>query len=245
MEVWEKFGTAMEWILRAVVAYLVIRAIEYGARYLNRPKLQIFISEENPKQRTFIHRINSLPTTTGNRRWSSPSGPPQEFRQPFWIGQIKVTNSPPLKWGFEPRIVEQCYAVVHFMDETGNGFVTDPMIMRWDRRTEPVAPSPQGPLYDPERAERLKYIDIHPEETVIGDIAFRVAGDPQSYGWCDDNYQPNGAFDERWRLPPGRHRVRVTITSRSVMNLQWTRDFFLENEGKIDKPDELRLLPAS
>lgn len=47
MEVWEKFATALEWILRAVVAYLVIRAIEYGAKSLNRPQFQIFISEEN------------------------------------------------------------------------------------------------------------------------------------------------------------------------------------------------------
>ncbi len=42
MEVWEKFGTAMEWILRAVVAYLVIRAIEYGAKYPQSPKAPDF-----------------------------------------------------------------------------------------------------------------------------------------------------------------------------------------------------------
>lgn len=226
----------LDWLGGGIVGVILTALAGLAWKLLVRPGLQIVPHEENPRAKQFIHHTRFLTTISGSLTAALPDAE-QQTQEPFWIVQVKVMN-PNRRWRMFDKMARRCTGVVEFTDENGNWTTSEPMLMRWDQRVEPIIPTPQGPLYHAATAQQFCSADISPGEVRIGDIAFRVERDPNAYGWSDDSYLQDNAFDPRWRLPPGRNRVRVTITSVEDRNIHCQREFLLINEGT---PQQLSL----
>lgn len=226
----------LDWLGGAIVGVILTALAGLVWTILARPNLQIVTHEENPRAKQFLHHTRILTTISGTLTGSLTDAV-QQTQEPFWIVQVKVINRS-RRWSLLDKIARRCTGVVEFTDENGNWTSSEPMTMRWDQRVEPIIPTTQGPLYHAPTAQQYRSADIAPGEAGIGDIAFRVERDSNAYGWSDDSYLQDNAFDPRWRLPPGRNRVRVTITSVEDRNVHCQREFLLINEGT---PQQLTL----
>lgn len=130
----------------------------------------------------------------------------------------------------------ECYGYVSFHGPHGGNVFGErnAMELRWSKSQDPLPVevhigSQVGRIFDPVRMTLESRIDIHPGISQPLDIAVKFDGEPECYGWNNENYYSNPPWrNQKWRLGPGRYFVRVIVVSGSVRSLEW---FHLRNYG--------------
>jgi hypothetical protein len=94
---------------------------------------------------------------------------------------------------------------------------------RWTETPEPLRLEPATPEGQPiVMMPPWRGVVVYPGESEVLDIAIRVDGDDNCYGWNDESYTctPFGR-NPNWKLPQGRYLVQVVVTSSGQKCDRW------------------------
>jgi hypothetical protein len=148
----------------------------------------------------------------------TPRPPP--FQSDWRSLRIRVLNqSLPwwANWWLLRLPAQQCRGEIAFLRSDATDKFAKPMAGRWVDSPEPMVvhvTTPSGPVAILTNPTALKTsVDIYPGETEPLDVAVRVEGEPDAYGWNDETY-----FVPNWRnlqrqLGYGTYLIEVTVTS--------------------------------
>ena len=148
----------------------------------------------------------------------APRPPP--FQSGWRSLRIRVSNqSLPwwANWWLLRLPAQQCRGEIAFLRPDATDKFTKPMVVRWTNSPEPMVvhvTTPSGPAAILTNPTALKTsVDVYPNETELLDVAVRVEGEPNSYGWNDETY-----FVPDWRNPErqlayGTYLIEVTVKS--------------------------------
>jgi hypothetical protein len=125
----------------------------------------------------------------------------------------------------------QCRARItfHFLEDENVQFDRT-MAGRWTNTPEPTPLFINNPRDGREFAimpQLVEAVTVYPGENELLDIAVRLNGEVDCYGWDNESYL-TGWRNRNWRLGAGRHLVKVEITSSGPRCTGWFR---LENAG--------------
>jgi len=128
---------------------------------------------------------------------------------------------------------QQCRAEVVFLRSDGTPFLDKAMIGRWTDTPEPRVVSVTSAngqvvqlLTNPQ--ELKPTVDVYPGDTELLDVAVRVDGEDDCYGWNDETY-----YYQNWRNPNRRlgrsiFLVDVIVTSSGKKSIG---HFRVANDG--------------
>lgn len=190
-----KGATVAQLIIGALIAIVITIAVEN----LRRPKLELSI-EEPPHDGIYQH---------------APANVMRSLR-------VRLFNNPLPKWARwmvrAPAL--QCRGTITFHHLDKRDLFDRGMAGRWCSSPEPVpmqgmtSHGEQFQIFDLVRLSTESRIDVYPGESELLDIAVRLDGDAECYGWNNDSYFCSPLWrNPNWKLDPGRYLVKVTITS--------------------------------
>jgi len=203
--------TFLSTIFGALVSVSTVVFVEY----LRRPSLTLSI-EDPPR----------------DARYNPPGSRPVTDMRSLRVILSNRTLPGFARWmGRSPAL--QCRAAItfhHFNDE--QDIFGRAMEGRWASTPEPVAI-----LVGPTTAghqlalipETRGWVNVHPGESELLDIAIRADNDADCYGWNNEAYFSTPQWrNPNWKLGPGRYLVRVIATSSGQKYSAW---FSLENSA--------------
>ena len=164
------------------------------------------------------------------------NNPPHEFYH------VRVTNLPARRPVPGRRPAWACQATLEVVADDGKFTVLGPIAARWTSLPEPILAVglPGGIVQVPDVAKMLtaRRIDVHNHEEQVLAVALKFEGDDDCFLFTNESYAFPRCSRPEWRLPRGRHRVRIALhydRGREVT------DFWLENNGP--RRDDVRLRP--
>lgn len=194
----------------------------------------------------FFGGVATIFITIRVERLRSPSlrlsiDPPQTFLPVGGFGnnwrslRVRVSNEPVPSWAnWLVRLpAQQCRAEIVFLRSDGTPLFEKPMTGRWTGSPEPqvvfLSTGVGGVVAVLNNPQALKStVDVYPDDTELLDIAVRVDGESECYGWNDETY-----FHRNWRNPDrelrhGLYMVEVTVSSSGKKRQEYFR---LANDG--------------
>jgi hypothetical protein len=200
--------------LGAIFGGIVTIAITIVLERMRSPRLQMSVGdciEIPPRPPAFAANWKSLRVAVSNRRLNGAVE--------WWLARLPA---------------QQCRASISFHRLNGTLFIAEPMAGRWAGGSpEPLVAFVQTPnggtvpvLTNPQEIKST--VDIYPGEVEQLDIAIRVSGENEAYGWNNDTY-----FHQNWRNPNRQlnqqiYLVRLVVTSSGPKCTRWFR---IDNDG--------------
>jgi hypothetical protein len=160
--------------------------------------------------------------------------PHERFGKTWASLRIRVENATPRPWAkFLTRsAAEACRASINFCRQDGS-FLFGPMTGRWVESPEPHLLT--YPARDGTTVQTLAVPDnysgtmnIYAGDGELLDVAIRVEGEREAYGWNDEAYRVANSRNPKFQFDPGCYLVAVTIRSSGRTVTDWFR---LENDG--------------
>jgi hypothetical protein len=135
-----------------------------------------------------------------------------------------VLKNKPLVFGFrwmQRSAALQCNGTITFHNQDGQDVFGKAMAVRWASTPPPINAS--GQIVDLQQPAQLKYrivsvtgmesiVDVYPGEEEILDVAVRINGEAECYGWNNESYF-HGYRTPDWKLGRGVYLVRVIIAT--------------------------------
>lgn len=197
----------------AVVAILIAIAVEY----LRSPKLKLEIEP-----------ISTVPLHSANTTYQIESIKVRLFNKKLPLFASWMLREP----------ASQCRAIITFYDLQGKETPGGAMNGRWPNSPQPVPTVVVGPnnqqfaILDQEKLTLVSRIDVFPDESEPLDIAMRVIGQSDCYGWNNESYfSVPQFFNPKWKLPMGGYLVKVVVISSGQ---KCTKIFHLVNYQTLD-----------
>jgi len=138
-----------------------------------------------------------------------------------------------LKWCMSRNVAVHCYGYITFHNKDGDNVINDQMPIKWAKlprvEVHPGGTKTEHSLYE------VSYMDVHPGEKEILQVAARFDNDSECYGWNNESYyylwrNPN------WELEgPEDYFVKVKVVSAGLR----CEDVFKLHIGK--EPDDFKL----
>jgi hypothetical protein len=210
--VWDETETHVSALLGVLIGVVSSAVVAFFVEWQRQPRLAISIA----------------PSADNDfRNQGFPAGLMRGLR-------VLVTNKPlPRVLRFMKRdAARTCRATLRFLHLDGTDYIANGMTGRWVASVEPVAPQLRldsgqvGTLIDIARLNVASEIDIPAGESEQLDVANRCDAEVDAFGWNNESYQHNWRTP-RWRLPPGRYLVEVTVRSEGQKSIAM---FLLDND---------------
>lgn len=160
---------------------------------------------------------------------------------PYRFLHVSAMNKPvgrPWKYFTDRNIAHSCQAIieVYNIDNPQQRAIKDIIYARWSGTPELVQtvaiPTPQGAatLYVPDitKLPQGRRMDLLPGYKEGIDVALKFDGDPECYIFSNESYFHPQWKNPKWKLDPGKYRIRVKLFSGS---LRKEKHFLLINEG--------------
>jgi hypothetical protein len=134
--------------------------------------------------------------------------------------RINVENKKLDSWWLTRYPASRCYGYIMFYDIEGTKMVESKMEIRWvaTHQPIPIRGEVNGKaivMYDLERLIPQSYMDIHPGNTEIIDVAVRPINDGNCYGFCNESYFSKGLLSPKWKMGLGQFIVKIELMTPS------------------------------
>jgi hypothetical protein len=162
----------------------------------------------------WVERLRSprLKLVIGPAREFVPSA---SFKAKWRLLKVEVSNESLPSWGnWLLRLpAQQCRADIAFLRTDGTDIFDKPMTARWSGAPEPRVSYVSGAAVLTNPQELKSTVDISPGESQLVDVAVRVEGEDDLYGWNDESYFYEDFRNTNWRLGKNNYLVKVTVLS--------------------------------
>ncbi len=169
----------------------------------------------------------------------NPGNPPHEFFH------VRVQNLPAKRPVTGRRPAWACQATLEVLTDDGGARRIDPIPARWISQPEPIITIGVGgtvaQIPDVARMLAGRRIDIHNHEDQVLSIALKFEGEADCQLFTNESYTFPRWQNPAWALPPGRHRLRVTVYYERG---RAQRDFWLHNDGVTRDDLRVEAFPA-
>jgi hypothetical protein len=128
---------------------------------------------------------------------------------------LQVTNRPRRAPLVRRQSASSCHGTITFLSGDRR-WVSGQMPVRWVDAPQPVRQEIVNGqavgVLEPNLLRVARFMDIPPGETESCDIAIRIDGDTDAYGWTPDSYR-HGWRHPSFRLPTGDFIAQVALTT--------------------------------
>ena len=168
----------------------------------------------------------------------TPGNPPHEFFH------VRVRNIP-ARWPVPGRRPAwACTATIGVLRDDGSRMIAGDIFARWTSQPEPLLPvlaqGQPGNVLDPARLIQARRMDVHGHHEEQIAVAVKFEGEGDCHIFTNESYLFPKWQNPQWRLPPGRHRIRITVLyERGSAH----KDFELGNAGP--SRNDVRIVPWS
>lgn len=157
--------------------------------------------------------------------------------------RLRARNRPRRAWLVSRRTAVSCHGNIQFLDVNRNPLCS-PMPIRWADSPQPVRTevinAQRVGLPEPNLVRLSRYIDIPPDESELLDLAIRIHGERDAYGWTTESYFHNWRHPD-YCLPHGDCLALVTLTTGDDVVRMEAR---IRNAQEFDMFDVIEIRPA-
>jgi len=147
---------------------------------------------------------------------------------------VNVRNRPIprwLGWVYDSEPALSCAAWISFFTVNGDRVFKDDMLGRWSETPEPRIVQIKTEAGTVARIlDGRDHVDIPPGEYTTLDIAVRIRGEEDCFGWNNESYVYNWRHP-LWKLPKGRYVVAVRVKTGGK---EVVERFLLANDGRFE-----------